>query len=72
MKKKKFEMILQQVPHPIKPLPHLEQYMTPASIVADVLFLAYHWGDIKDKTIIDLGCGTGIFAVGAALVRLPP
>lgn len=40
--------------------------MTPAPIAANVLFTAYHWGDIEGKTVVDLGCGTGIFSVGAA------
>jgi putative methylase len=68
MKKKELEILLQKVPLPNKPIPNLEQYMTPASIVADIIFTAHQFGDIKNKTIIDLGCGTGIFSVGAALV----
>lgn len=42
--------------------------MTPASIASDILFNAYHLGDINDKIIVDLGCGTGIFSIGAALL----
>lgn len=67
MKKKELEILLQKVPLPNKPIPNLEQYMTPASIVADIIFTAHQFGDIENKTIIDLGCGTGIFSVGAAL-----
>ncbi len=67
MKKKHLEMILQHVPFPEKPIPELEQYCTPATIAADIIFLAYQQGDIDDKIVIDLGCGTGIFAVGAFL-----
>ncbi|MEM4257636.1 MAG: METTL5 family protein [Candidatus Thermoplasmatota archaeon] len=67
MKKKHLEMILQQVPLPKNPKPELEQYVTPATIAADIIFLAYHHGDIEDKIVVDLGCGTGIFAVGAFL-----
>ena len=29
---------------------------------------AYNLGDIEDKNIIDLGCGTGIFAIGSAML----
>jgi putative methylase len=65
MKQRQLEIILQQVPPPKAPKPALEQYMTPAPIAADILFTAYHWGDIERKTVVDLGCGTGIFAVGA-------
>lgn len=69
MKQRHLEIQLQQVPKPPHPIPRFEQYMTPAPIAADVLFTAYSWGDIQDKTVVDLGCGTGIFAVGAHLLR---
>lgn len=68
MKQRQLEIILQRTPRPTKPLAHLEQYMTPATIAADVLFTAYTWGDIYEKTVVDLGCGTGIFAIGAYLM----
>ncbi|MDH7517115.1 MAG: METTL5 family protein [Candidatus Thermoplasmatota archaeon] len=68
MKKKQLEILLQKIPIPEKPVPSLEQYMTPATIASDIIFTAYQLGDIKDKTIIDLGCGTGIFSVGAHLM----
>lgn len=67
MKQKTLEILLQQVPPPSNPNPSLEQYLTPATIAADILFTAYQWGDIQDKIVVDLGCGTGIFAVGASL-----
>ncbi len=69
MKKKELEIRLQQIPPPPNPKVHLEQYQTPAPIAADILYNAYILGDIKDKTIIDLGCGTGIFSVGAHLLE---
>lgn len=68
MKQKQLEILLQQIPKPSKPIPQLEQYTTPASIAADVIFTAYTWGDIQDKIIVDLGCGTGILATGAYLM----
>jgi putative methylase len=47
----------------------LEQYPTPANIAAAVLFAAQmEHDDIKDKLICDLGCGDGIFAIGAVLL----
>jgi putative methylase len=47
----------------------LEQYPTPANIAAAVLFAAHiEHDDIRHRTICDLGCGDGIFAVGAALL----
>ncbi|NHJ13966.1 MAG: methyltransferase domain-containing protein [Candidatus Thorarchaeota archaeon] len=47
----------------------LEQYPTPANIAASILFAAHiENGDIQNKTVCDLGCGDGIFALGAALL----
>ncbi len=68
MKKKNLEIRLQQVPPHPAPRPELEQYPTPANIAADVLYHAHANGDITNKKVIDLGCGTGIFAIGAALL----
>lgn len=68
MKKKDLEILLQQVPPPDEPQINLEQYMTPAHIAADILWHACYNGDIAGKTVVDLGCGTGIFALGAALL----
>lgn len=68
MKQRQLEILLQQIPKPPKPIPRLEQYTTPATIAADVIFTAYNWGDIHEKTVVDLGCGTGIFATGAYLM----
>jgi putative methylase len=68
MKQRQLEITLQQIPKPTTPIPQLEQYMTPATIAADVIYTAYHWGDIQDKIVVDLGCGTGIFAIGAYLM----
>jgi putative methylase len=65
MKQRQLEILLQKVPKPATPVPQLEQYMTPAPIAADIIFTAYLWGDIENKTVVDLGCGTGIFSVGA-------
>jgi putative methylase len=65
MKKKELEIYLQKIPSFKKPKPGLEQYVTSAGIVADIIFIAFQMGDIKNKIVIDLGCGTGIFSVGA-------
>lgn len=50
------------------PNPTLEQYATPASLAADVLYLAHGRGDIEGRRVVDLGCGNGIFALGAMLL----
>ena len=51
-----------------KPRPDLEQYSTPAVIAADLLFIAYSFGDIEGRKVVDLGCGGGILSIGAALL----
>lgn len=66
MKKKHLEMILQRIPSNPSPDPILEQYQTPATMAADILFIAYK--DIKNKIVADFGCGTGIFSIGTALL----
>ena len=65
MRKKELEIILQKVPSFIHPNPNLEQYLTPANIAADIIFIAHQFKDINNKIVIDLGCGTGIFSIGA-------
>lgn len=68
MRKNELERALQSIPPHRNPRPSLEQYCTPASIAADVLWTAMAFGDIEGRRVIDLGCGTGVFAIGAALM----
>lgn len=58
-------------PHPA-PRVELEQYATPASLAAPLLHEAYALGDVAEKRVLDLGCGTGVFAIGAALLGAAP
>lgn len=46
----------------------LEQYPTNSEIAATVLWDALMKGDIVNKTIADLGAGTGILGIGALLL----
>ncbi len=50
------------------PSSRLEQYQTPAPLAARLLFHAAVKGDIEGLRVCDLGCGTGILAIGAALL----
>ena len=68
MKKKDLEMSLQKVKPFDSPKAELEQYVTPATIAADMMFSAYVQGDIADRKVLDLGCGTGMLAIGAWLL----
>ena len=49
------------------PTAALEQYPTPADVAAHVVHLADLRGDVAGRTVLDLGAGTGMFALGAAL-----
>jgi len=65
MKKHDLEMNLQKIRNFETPDASLEQYMTPAVMTADILFDAYRKGDIAGLKVVDLGCGTGMFSIGA-------
>jgi len=55
-------------PHPT-PKAYLEQYTIPPEVAAEILYVAaYIYDDIINKTVVDLGCGTGRLAIGAALL----
>ena len=45
----------------------LEQYPTPPGVAAHVVHTADLNGDIEDRLVVDLGTGTGMLALGAAL-----
>ncbi|QKQ98498.1 methyltransferase [Candidatus Nanohaloarchaea archaeon] len=46
----------------------LEQYRTPPALAADLLHTAYMQGDIEGLKVADLGAGTGMLSLGAALL----
>jgi putative methylase len=68
MKLKKLEMTLQQLAGFTRPRPSLEQYQTPAPLAARLLYHALMNGDIEGRRVCDLGSGTGVLAIGAALL----
>ena len=45
----------------------MEQYPTPAPVAAELLYCALMQGDLGG-TVYDLGCGTGVLAIGAKLL----
>jgi putative methylase len=67
MKQRQLEMMLEKVKGFEKPNVALEQYATPALIAAELLHFAFMHGDLKG-TVYDLGCGTGVLAIGAKLL----
>jgi putative methylase len=68
MKLKQLEMTLQRLAGFSRPQASLEQYQTPAPLAARLLYHALMKGDIEGKRVCDLGCGTGVLAIGAALL----
>ncbi|HUU75088.1 MAG TPA: METTL5 family protein [Methanoregulaceae archaeon] len=68
MRLKQLEMALQQVEGFADPSARREQYATPAPLAARLLYHAFMQGDIKDMSVQDLGCGTGILSIGASLL----
>jgi putative methylase len=66
MKRKQLEMMLERLEGFSRPSFQREQYATPACVAAEMLFLAGMRGELG--SVCDLGCGTGVLAIGAALL----
>lgn len=67
MRQRQLEMLLERVrPFP-SPKAEMEQYSLPAPAAAALLHFARLRGELTGA-VYDLGCGTGILAVGAALL----
>ncbi|WP_267639341.1 METTL5 family protein [Haloarchaeobius amylolyticus] len=49
------------------PSVELEQYPTPPEVAASLVHVADMEDDVADRTVVDLGTGTGMLALGAAL-----
>ena len=63
--KKSLELFLSGLNLPGSYNINLEQYPTDAGTAATILMEAYLDGNIENKTVIDMGTGNGIFAIGA-------
>lgn len=48
------------------PRADLEQYRTPPDIAATIVHTADLQGDLGNRLVLDLGCGTGMLALGSA------
>ena len=67
--RRRLEIALEHIPPHPNPKIKLEQYTISSQTAAEMLFIAetLH-NDITSKRVIDLGCGTGRLAIGAALL----
>lgn len=68
MRARDLERKLSAIPAHPSPQVELEQYATPADLATLLLFEAYALGDIAGRRVADLGCGTGVFAIGASIL----
>ena len=66
MSRAALERRLSQVAGFENPRVEWEQYPTPADLAAHLVHLADVQGDLVGKTVVDLGTGTGMLALGAA------
>nr|SVE75974.1 EOG090X0BVL [Daphnia hispanica] len=69
MKRKELEQHLQELQGFSKPKVLLEQYETRAHIAACMLHtIESAYGDLCQKTVLDLGCGCSVLGVGSVLL----
>ena len=66
--RKKLEIALSRVRGFSAPVRRLEQYVSDASSAAMMVHEAFIRGDVEGRVIADLGAGTGIIGIGAALL----
>jgi putative methylase len=69
VRKLDLEIALSKIKPHSSPKAYLEQYTISPEVAAELLYIAtYTYDDIIDKTIVDLGCGTGRLAIGSCLM----
>ncbi|MBS7649969.1 MAG: METTL5 family protein [Candidatus Bathyarchaeia archaeon] len=68
VRRRRLEIALEGVDAHPEPNAWLEQYTIPSRTAAEILSIADMNGDIAGKNVVDLGCGTGRLAIGAAIL----
>jgi len=69
MKLKHLQSVLEDIETFENPKIELEQYTTSSHIAACIVHTAeFVYKDINGKSVADLGCGSGILSIGAALL----
>lgn len=69
MSKSRLAIVLSGLERFNEPKVRQEQYPMDSEIGASLLWNAYLLEDIGEKSIVDLGCGTGILGIGALLLN---
>jgi len=69
LKRQQLEMALSRLKPSPSPELAFEAYDLNPAAAAEILFLAEtRYGDVKGRRVLDLGCGSGILAIGAAVL----
>lgn len=69
IRRKHLEIILSSLHRHPKPELEYESYTLDSKSAAWISYISEHvYGDIRNKSVIDLGCGTGIIAISAAFI----
>lgn len=73
MRLKHLQSALSSVPTPqfVDPNISLEQYATSPILCSYIIQAAFENDDIEGRSVLDLGCGTGMLSIGSALVGSP-
>jgi putative methylase len=68
MNKKILEIELSKLKDYTVKKPSLEQYTTPSTIAASLVWSAFMKGDVENKIVADFGCGNGVLGIGCLLL----
>jgi putative methylase len=68
VRRKHLEILLSSLKGNPEPKLRYEEYSLDSTSASTVLHLAFSMRDIEGKDVIDLGCGTGILSLGAAVI----
>lgn len=72
MKLKELHSLMQDIEPFPDPKIALEQYPTGPHLASRLLFtVANSYDEVEGQTVVDLGCGTGMLAIGAAMLGSP-
>ncbi|RLG77957.1 MAG: hypothetical protein DRO12_00760 [Thermoprotei archaeon] len=66
--RRELALLLSRAPSFPRAVRELEQYVTDGDTASEILWEAYMRGDIEGKVVADLGCGTGVLAIGSLLL----